>query len=113
MPHVLGLAWVLREDYALVGFKLTPPSDPAGRVIGLHMIGYAMTLVPVSMLPTAVGLTGTLYMAGAFLLGAWLVALTVRAWRTMDDQSARRVFLGSLAYQPLLLALLLIDTVRM
>ena len=113
MPHVLGLAWVLRDDYATAGFRLAPPSDPEGRAIGLHMMLYSATLVPVSLLPGVVGLTGTVYMVGALLLGCWLVALTVRAWRGMTNESARRVFLGSLIYQPLLLALLLIDTVRM
>ncbi len=113
MPHVLGLAWVLRNDYRLAGFRLAPPSDPQGRMIGLHMMLYAVALLPVSLLPTVIGLTGAIYMAGAFLLGAWLIALSIRAWRAMTDDSARRVFLGSLIYQPLLLALLLIDTVRL
>ncbi len=113
MPHVLGLAWVLRNDYRLAGFRLAPPTDPEGRVIGLHMMLYAIALLPVSLLPTVIGLTGALYMAGAFLLGAWLIVLSARAWRSMTDESARRVFLGSLIYQPLLLGLLLIDTVRL
>ncbi len=112
MPHVLGLAWVLKADYEEVGFKLSPPSDPDGRVIGLHMILYAATLVPVSMLPTVIGLTGGRYFFGALALGLWLVWLSVLAWRSMTKASARRVFLASLAYQPALLALLLLDTVR-
>lgn len=112
MPHVLGLAWVLKKDYEEAGFRLSPPSDPDGRVIGLHMILYASTLVPVSILPTVIGLTGGLYFVGALLLGLWLVWLCVQAWRGMTKENARRVFLASLAYQPALLALLLIDTVK-
>ncbi len=112
MPHVLGLVWVLKADYEEAGFRLSPPSDPKGRVIGLHMILYAATLVPVSILPTVIGLTGGVYFLGALGLGLWLVWLCVRAWQNMTKESARRVFLGSLAYQPALLALLLLDTIK-
>lgn len=113
MPHVLGLAWVLREDYRDAGFRMTPPADSAGRVIGLHMILYGATLVPVSLLPTVVGLTGGVYFVAAFALSGWLLWLCVRAFRNMTSASARRVFLGSLAYQPALLLFMLIDTVRL
>lgn len=112
MPHVLGLVWVLKADYEEAGFKLSPPSDPDGRVIGLHMILYSATLVPVSILPTVLGITGGVYFFGALALGLWLVWLCVLAWRSMTKASARRVFLASLAYQPALLALLLFDTVK-
>jgi protoheme IX farnesyltransferase len=112
MPHVLGLVWVLKADYKEAGFRLSPPSDPDGRVIGLHMILYSATLVPVSILPTVIGLTGGVYFIGALALGLWLVWLCVLAWRSMTKASARRVFLASLAYQPALLALLLFDTVK-
>jgi len=112
MPHVLGLAWVLRKDYEAAGFRLTPPADARGRIIGLHMILYAATLLPVSMLPTVIGLTGGLYFGAALVLSLWLLWLCVRAGRDLTTRSARRVFLASLAYQPALLLFLLIDTVR-
>ncbi|MCA9738653.1 MAG: heme o synthase [Gemmatimonadota bacterium] len=109
MPHVLGLAWVLREDYRAAGFLLTPPADPGGKVIGLHMVAHAAILLPVSLLPSLFGLTGSLYAVGALGLGIWLIWLCVRAWRGMSTARARSVFLGSLLYQPLLLGLMLLD----
>ena len=111
MPHVLGLAWVLRADYARAGFHMTPPADAEGRIIGVHMILYAAALIPMSLLPTVIGLTGGLYFWGALLLGLWLLWLSVGAGREMSTRTARSVFLGSLLYQPLLLALLLVDGV--
>ncbi len=113
MPHVLGLAWVLRDDYRAAGFHLTPPSDPAGRVIGAHMVAHASVLLPLSLAPTVIGLTGTVYLAGATLLGAWLLWRCVRAWRSMTNANARSVFLGSLLYQPALLLLMLLDISRL
>jgi protoheme IX farnesyltransferase len=109
MPHVLGLAWMLRTDYEAAGFKLTPPSDENGRAVGRHMILFAAILLPLSLVPTLIGLTGVAYLAGAIALGTWLLWLCIRAGRLMSRAAARKVFLGSLLYQPLLLAIMLID----
>ncbi len=112
LPHVLSLAWLLREDYARAGFLMTPPADDQGRAVARHMVLYAAALVPVSLLPTPLGMTGNLYLAGAFVLGTWLLVASLRAARAMERAGVRRVFLGTLAYQPLLLALMVVDTVR-
>jgi heme o synthase len=110
LPHVLALAWLLREDYLRAGFLLTPPADPKGRVIARQMNLNTAILVPASLLPTLIGLTGWLYFWGALFLGTALLVMTVRTGLTMDRQGVQRVFLGSLAYQPLLLGLMLMNT---
>jgi|AP95_1055475.scaffolds.fasta_scaffold28219_2 protoheme IX farnesyltransferase len=112
LPHVLAIAWLLREDYARVGFFLNPPTDPDGRRIGRHMVYHSVSLLVISCLPTFVGITGQVYLAGAFVLGLITLGISVAAAAKMSRTRARRVFLWSLLYQPLLLALLLIDTVR-
>jgi protoheme IX farnesyltransferase len=111
LPHVLGLAWMLREDYARVGFKLIPPHDDAGRVIGLHMVMASSALVPVSLVPSVLGYTGAVYFAGAFLASLAFLYVSGRAARRLTDASARRVFLASLLYHPVILGLMLLDTV--
>jgi len=112
LPHVLALAWVLRQDYLRAGFLLAPPDDSEGRSVGNHLVFYCALLVPVSLTPTLVGLTGWIYAAGALLLGGILLGWSIQARRGMETGPVRRVFLGSLAYQPLLLSLMLLDTVR-
>ncbi len=112
IPHVLALAWLLREDYLKAGFLLTPPSDPEGGVIGRQMILYALLLIPVSLAPTPLGLMGSVYFGGAMVLGVALLWWSIQAAREMNRPNVRRVFLASLAYQPLLLGLMLLDTVR-
>jgi protoheme IX farnesyltransferase len=111
LPHVLALAWLLREDYARVGFFLSPPTDPAGVRIGRHMVYHSVSLLAISGFPTFLGLTGQIYLAGALVLGLITLGLSVAAAGKMSRKRARRVFLWSLLYQPLLLALLVIDTV--
>ena len=112
LPHVLALAWLLREDYARVGFFLSPPTDPAGVRIGKHMVYHSVSLLLISALPTFLGLTGIIYLTGAILLGLITLAFSLAAAAEMSRTRARKVFLWSLIYQPALLALLLIDTVR-
>lgn len=110
LPHVLGLAWLLKEDYERAGFFLTPPSDPSGRRIGKHMVYHSISLLVVSAFPTLLGLTGALYLVGAMVLGMGMLWLTGAAAVDMTRHRARRVFLASLLYQPMLLALMLFDT---
>lgn len=109
LPHVLGLAWMLREDYARVGFKLIPQGG--ARSIGMQMVVATALLVPVSWTPTLLGLTGWWYAAGATLLGAWFLSRAVTASRDLTERAARRVFFASLLYHPLLLCLMVFDTV--
>ncbi len=110
LPHVLGLAWMLRDDYALVGFKLIPSGG--ARAIGAQMVASTTLLLPVSWSPTLLGLTGTPYLVVATLLGLAFLATAVGAARDLTEQAARRVFLASLLYHPLLLGAMLFDTIR-
>jgi protoheme IX farnesyltransferase len=110
LPHVLGLAWMLREDYAKVGFKLIP--EGGGRVIGLHMVLATGLLVPVSATPTALGLTAYWYLAGAVGASLGFFAVAVSAAMKMTETRARTLFLTSLLYHPVVMGLMMLDTVR-
>jgi heme o synthase len=109
-PHVLALGWLLREDYARAGFFLTPPSDPEGREIGAQMMIYSAALLPISLYPTALGLTGAVYFGGALVLGGTVLWWSFRARQEMTRKRVRRLFFGSLLYQPLLLGLMVVNT---
>lgn len=112
IPHVFALAWMLRDDYERAGFLfMVPPTDPGGRMVGLQMVTYSTLLIPVSLLPSVLGLTGPVYFAGALVLGVLLWAATVLATLGMTRGAARRVFLGSLLYHPVLMLLMVSDTV--
>jgi protoheme IX farnesyltransferase len=110
LPHVLSIAWLVREDYARAGFRLLPPTDPQGVAIARRMIRYSAVLLVVSVVPTLIGLTGWIYLGGAVLFGAAFLVRCLAA-REMTENAVRAVFLASLAYQPLLLALMVFDTV--
>jgi protoheme IX farnesyltransferase len=76
------------------------------------MVYHSVSLLLLSAFPTLLGITGAIYLAGAMALGLLMLALTSVAAAHMTAPRARRVFLFSLLYQPLLMGLLLLDTVR-
>ncbi len=111
IPHFLALAWMHREDYAGAGYVMLSRDDPDGRATSLQSLLYALTLVPVSLLPTAFGVTGRIYFVGALLLGAGFVAAAAAMTLDCTRTRARRLFLASIVYLPLLLALMVLDKV--
>ena len=111
LPHVLGLAWMLKDDYALVGFKLIPGGG--ARTIGMQMVGATGLLIPVSWIPTLLDLTGTPYLVVATLLGLAFLAAAIAAARDLTEVTARKVFYASLLYHPLLMGVMLFDTIRL
>lgn len=111
LPHVLSLAWLLREDYEAVGFFLAPPTDPDGTRLGRHMVLHSISLLLLSVTPTLLGLTGWIYAGGAVLLSLAMLVASATAAGEMTLTRVRKVFVGSLLYQPFLLLLFLVDTV--
>jgi heme o synthase len=109
MPHFLALAWMFRDDYANAGIPLLPVIQPDGRATGHQVVLYSAALVPISLLPMAVGLATAYYLVGAITLGAILMVLSVEFAMSRSMPAARRLFYGTIMYLPLLWAALLAD----
>lgn len=107
MPHFLAIAWMCREDYARAGLPMLPVVEPDGRSTGQQAVLYAAVLLPVSLAPTLIGLTGRIYFAGALVMGTAFLVLAVRFAQDRNNQSAKRLFLGSITYLPLMWGLML------
>ena len=73
MPHFLAIAWMYRDDYARAGMPLLPVIQPDGRSTGRQAVLYTAALVPLTLLPTLIGLASPHYLAGAVVLGAVLM----------------------------------------
>ncbi len=102
IPHFMAIAWLYREDYGRAGFPMLPVIDPGGERAGLQAVIYAVLLVPASIIPTLVGLSGLPYLVFAIVSGLALVWLSVRFAQMRSEASARALFLGSIGYLPLL-----------
>jgi heme o synthase len=109
MPHFLAIAWLCRDDYAAAGIPMLPVLEPDGRRTGQQAFLYAAVLWPVSLLPAGVGLAGLPYSIVATALGFLLIGLAAAFARERTMLAARRLFLFSIIYLPLLWSALVID----
>jgi protoheme IX farnesyltransferase len=111
LPHFLAIAWLCREDYARGGFPMLPVLDPEGVRTGRQAILYGAALVPVSLLPSLLGLMGTVYFVGALAFGLVYLGFAFAFAQTRSNPGARRLMFASLLYFPGLLLVMLLDRV--
>lgn len=109
MPHFLAIAWLYREDYARGGQKMLPVVDPSGASTARQMVAFAAALLPVTLMPTAIGMAGATYFVGALGLGLVFLgfALGVAVWKT--ERAARTMFIVSVLYLPVVLGMMMWD----
>jgi len=109
LPHFLAIAWLYREDYAKARMPMLPVLDPTGRSTFRQMLLTCAMLLPLGMLPTAVGVAGWVYFTIATAAGAGFMATAVMLVLSPSRKRARLVFFASLLYLPLVLAALTLD----
>ncbi len=115
-PHFLSIAWLYREDYERAGIRMLPVVDTSGRTTSLEIVVYSLLLVPVSLAPTVLGMSGRIYLAGALALSLaflWtsLRLATVKAPPAAPQSKprARQLLQASVVYLPLLFALMMLN----
>jgi len=111
-PHFLAIAWMYHEDYERAGILMLPVVEPDGSSTSRQIVVYASTLIPVSLFPTVLGMTGRIYLFGALILGIWFLYSGVRVALDRTILRARRVLLVSVIYLPLMYGLMILDHSR-
>ena len=108
-PHFYAIAWMYREDYSRAGIQMLPVVEPDGRSTARQIILYSVLLIPVSVLPKILGMTGWIYAVGAIALGLWFLNAGVQVSLDRTRPKARKVLLTSVVYLPALYALMVLD----
>jgi protoheme IX farnesyltransferase len=111
-PHFYAIAWMYRDDYSRAGIRVLPVVEPDGESTARQIVLASLLLIPVSLLPTYLGMTGIVYTVGATVLGILLLGAGVRLARSRTILCARQVLLTSVVYLPALYALMLINPRR-
>ena len=109
LPHFLAIAWLYRDDYARAGLPMLSVVDRDGGLAGRQALLWAAALVPFSLLPAALQLTGSAFAVGALLLGVVQLVLAFKFAFRRTDQNARTLFYASITYLPLLWILMVLD----
>lgn len=113
LPHFLAIAWMYRADYARAGFPMLPVVEPDGGSTARQAVLWAAALVPLSLLPSVLGLAGWVYAAAALALGLGYLAASIGFGRARTAPAARRLLLASILYLPGILGALLADRLLM
>ena len=108
MPHFLSLAWLYRDEYALAGFFMLRRNDTVGLKAASESLLCAVALTAVTLLPVFLRMTHPVYAAVALACDGWLLACAALFLARRSRASARRLFLASILYLPLVMALLMV-----
>lgn len=113
-PHFMAIAWLYRDDYAKAGIRMLPVVQPDGAATVAEALLFAVLMIPVSLAPWWLGLTGTTYAALAVVLGLFYLGYTVRfagilraKSQTESRMLARDLLKVSVLYLPLLFTVLM------
>ena len=108
-PHFYAIAWMYRDDYSRGGFRMLSVVDPSGDSMFRQVLVFSVALIPIAGLPSAIGMTGTTYLGGSLLLGAYMLRASAKAARSRSLSDARNLLKASIFYLPLLLVLIVVD----
>ena len=111
LPHFLAIAILYRKDYAAGGFLMLPCVDESLDLTSRQILLWGAALVPVSLLPTMLGMTGALYFGAATLLGLAFFTFGISCAVTKTRTDARKLFFASIIYLPVLLVVMALDKV--
>ena len=108
-PHFYAIAWMYRDDYARGGIRMLPVIEPDGESTARRIVACSILLIPISLIPRLLGMTGPIYAAAAVAAGMGLLYIGVRLGRDRTCARARHVLLASVLYLPIVLAVMVID----
>ncbi len=109
LPHFMAISWLHREDYARGGFAMLAVRDADGAAVARQAIFYTLALIPVSVAPSLLGMTGTTYFIGAAAAGTALLAATIRFFFDRGQRNARSLFMISNLYLITVMLLLVVS----
>lgn len=118
-PHFQAIAWMYRDDYEAAGIKMLPVVDRQGGSVIRQMFSYCAALLPVSLMPVLLRMTGRVYLVAALVLGLGFLWFIYRLARTKlpttspeSQRLARQLLQASIIYLPVLFALMMLNVVR-
>jgi protoheme IX farnesyltransferase len=118
-PHFMSIAWLYREDYGKAGIRMLPVVYPDGLSTVIEALLFAVLMIPVSLAPWLLVMTGPTYAVLAIALGLVYLAYTLRFTRilrpipeTESRMVARDLLKVSVLYLPLLFTALMLCAIR-
>jgi protoheme IX farnesyltransferase len=109
IPHFMAIAWLYRDDFRRAGFPLLPVVNADGKSTARQAVIFSVLLLPISLVPFVLHAAGAIYAAGAIAGGLGILGLSMSFASQRTDERARRLFIASITYLPMLWILLIAD----
>jgi protoheme IX farnesyltransferase len=109
LPHFFAIAWMYRDDYARAGFQMISSDDATGARSASQSVFFCMILFVVAGLPAFIRMATVFYLLAELILGGIFIAVAMRFLKTRTRADARRLFITSIIYLPLLLGALVLS----
>ena len=110
-PHFWAIAWVLYDDYKHGGFNLLPAKNGRSKESAFPILVYTLLLVPFSLLPWALDMTGNATLIFGSLFGLIFYLYAYRLYHSCKVEDARKLMFASFVYLPLIQFLYVLDKV--
>ena len=88
---------------------MLPVIEPDGESTARRIVACSILLIPISLAPRLLGMTGLIYPIAAIAAGLVLLYFGLRLGRERTLVRARHVLLASVLYLPALLAVMVLD----
>ena len=108
LPHFFAIAWMYREDYALAGFQMVSRGDETGARSASQSVFFCIVLLLIGGIPAFLGVVSSAYLVVELVLNGLFIFVAMRFLRTQAAADARKLFLTSIIYLPLLLIALVL-----
>jgi protoheme IX farnesyltransferase len=110
-PHFWAIAWILDDDYKRAGYNLLPSKDGRNKKSAMLTVIYTLTLIPVSVIPFLVGISGNISLIILIACGIGLSIQAFKLYKTCSIKDAKRLMFFSIIYNPLVLLALFLDKI--
>ena len=111
IPHFFSLAIIYKDDYKNAGFKMLPSISENLDSTLFQIVFFVMALITSSVGIYFLHLTSFVYMLGAVLLGTIFLIYSSNILFEQSNKKIKKLFIFSIIYLPLLMLLIIFDTI--
>jgi len=111
IPHFLSLAIIYKDDYKRGGFKMLPSISNDTNAITFQILFFTMALIYTSIGIYFVNIVSYIYVIGAIILGLIFLFYSSAILFEYSSKKIKRIFIFSIIYLPILLIMILLDSI--
>jgi protoheme IX farnesyltransferase len=111
-PHFWAIAWVLEDDYRKAGFSLLPTRTGRSKESAFQIMFYSLALIPFSLLPWILGMTGNITLVVASLCSGLFFIYSYKLFLSCEVKDARKLMFASFVYLPVIQFVYVFDSLE-